>query len=182
MQRLDAGASFSERGWGTLVSARFFVAFPLPDAREWHVDDTSGRWLSAAHLPSKSMLWVRSWREGSVVGHDACEAAARSYRPDLLGHDAAALGDRRPLGAPEGFDTEVAFSVARNKGALGAVVAAFGARVRQCLVMIYATRAEGPDAEELVADRVGFIVDRVFARVESRKIDDRVVPAMQTGR
>ena len=179
---MDAGASFSEHGWGTLVSSRFFVALPLPDAREWRVDDTSGRWLAAAHLPSKSMLLVRSWREGSVVDHRACEAAARSYRPDLLGRDESALADRRPLGAPEGFDTEVAFSVSRNKGALGGVAAAFGARVRQCLVMVYATRADGPDAEELIADRVGFVVDRIFARAVSRRIDDRVVPVEQRER
>jgi hypothetical protein len=181
-QRIDAGASFSDHGWGKLTSQRFFLSLPLPDAREWHVDDTSGRWLAATHLPSKSMLWVRSWREGAVVNHAACEAAARSYRPDLLGHDEAALADRRPLGAPDGFDTEVGFSVSRNKGALGGVAAAFGARVRQCLVIIYATRADGPDAEELVADRVGFVVDRVFSRVESRTIDDRVVPLAPRGR
>jgi hypothetical protein len=176
---IDPGASFSDRDWDKLVSSRFFVALPLPDARQWRVDDTSGRWLAAAHLPSKSMLWVRAWREGSVVNHAACEAAARSYRPDLLGHDESALVDRRPLDVPEGFDTEVGFSVSRNKGALGAVAAAFGAHVRQCLVMIYATRADGPDAEQVVADRVGFIVDRVFARVESRKIDDRIVPQVR---
>ncbi len=162
------------------MSQRFFVAFPLPDASEWRVDDKSGRWLAATHLPSKSMLWVRAWREGSVVSHAACEAVARSYRPDLLGRDASALGDRRPLGAPAGFDTEVAFAVTRNKQAMGAVVAAFGARVRQCLVLIYATRADGPSAQELIADRIDVIVDGVFAHVETRTIDDRVAPA--TGR
>lgn len=180
--RLEAGSSFSDHGWETLVSQRFFVAFPLPDASEWRVDDKSGRWLAAAHLPSKSMLWVRSWREGSVVSHSECEAVARGYRPDLLGHDASALGDRRPLGVPAGFDTEVAFAVSRNKEAMGAVVAAFGARVRQCLVLIYATRADGPSAEELIADRVGFIVDGVFSHVETRTIDDRVAPLVQPGR
>jgi hypothetical protein len=180
--RIEAGFSFSDRDWQTFVSQRFFVAFPLPDASEWHVDDKSGRWLAAAHLPSKSMLWVRAWREGSVVNHAACEAVARGYRPDLLGRDESALGERRPIAAPAGFDTELAFGVSRNKDALGAVVAAFGARVRQCLVLIYATRADGPDAEELLADRVGFIVDRVFARVETRTIDDRVAPLVQTGR
>ena len=180
--RLEPGASFSDRGWETLVSQRFLVALPLPDAAEWRVDDRSGRWLAAAHIPSKSMLWVRAWREGSVVSHGACEDEARRYRPDLLGRDASVLGDRRSLGAPAGFDTELAFSVSRNKDALGAVAAAFGARVRQCLVLIYATRADGPDAEELVADRVGFIVDRVFSRVETRTIDDRVAPETRTGR
>jgi hypothetical protein len=171
----ETGIAFSEHGWETVVSPRFFVAFPIPDAREWSIDDKSGRWLAAAHLPTKSMLWVRSWREGSVVGHRACEAVARSYRPDLFGRDETVLVDRRPLGAPAGFDTEVGFTVSRSKGALGAVAAAMGARVRQCLVIVYATRADGPDADQVVADRIGFVVDRVFARLESRNIDDRVV-------
>jgi hypothetical protein len=173
---LEASPSFSERGWGPIVSARFFVAFPLPDRDQWRVDDASGRWLAAAHLPTKSMLWVRAWREGSVVNHRACEAVARGYRPDLFGRDESVLVDRRPLGAPAGFDTEVGFTVSRAKGALGAVAAAVGARVRQCIVMVYATRAEGPDAESVVADRLAFIVDRVFARADSRTIDDRVTP------
>jgi hypothetical protein len=175
---LEAGASFSSRGWATVVSQRFFVAFPLPDASEWRVDDKSGRWLTAAHLPSKSMLWVRAWREGSVVSHAACEAVARSYRPDLLGRDESALADRRPLGAPAGFDTELAISVSRNKEAMGAVVAAFGARVRQCLVLIYATRADGPSASDIIADRISVMVDGVFSRVETRTVDDRVTPLM----
>jgi hypothetical protein len=174
--RVEPMASFSERGWGRVVSERFFVAIPLPDAKEWRVDDSSGRWLAAMHVPTKSMLWVRAWREGSVVNHRACEAVARGYRPDLFGHDEGALVDRRPLGAPAGFDTEVGFTVSRAKGALGAVAAASGARIRQCIVMVYATRAEGADAESVAADRIGFIVDRVFARAESRTVEDRIAP------
>ena len=128
------------------------------------------------------MLWVRSWREGSVVSHSTCEAVARGYRPDLLGRDASALGDRRPLGVPAGFDTELAFAVSRNKEAMGAVAAVFGARVRQCLVLIYATRADGPSASEIIAHRIDVIVDGVFSRVETRTIDDRVSPLLQPGR
>lgn len=175
--RIEASAAFSETGWEMVISPRFFVAFPIPDAREWSIDDKSGRWLAAAHLPTKSMLWVRAWREGSVVGHRACEAVARSYRPDLFGRDESVLVDRRPVGAPAGYDTEVGFTVSRSKGALGAVAAAAGARVRQCLVMVYATRADGLDAEQIVAERIRFVVDRIFARFETRSIDDRVAPS-----
>src|SRR5256885_2308203 len=52
-----------------------------------------------------------------------------------------------------------------------------GGRVRQCIVMVYATRADGPDAETVAAERLGFVVDRVFARVESRTIEDRAAPS-----
>jgi hypothetical protein len=165
-----------DRGWGAVVSQRFFVALPLPDAAAWSVDDRSGRWLSAAHLPTRSMIWVRSWREGSVVSHAKCEIAARTLRPDLFGPDESALVDRKSLGAPSGFDTELGFSVRRAGGALGGVVVAVGAKVRQCLVMAYATRAEGPGAEVALARRLAFVATRIFARAEGRSIDDRVAP------
>ena len=163
-------------GWGTIVSQRFSVALPLPDAAAWRVDDHTGRWLVAVHVPTKSMLLVRSFREGGLVGRKQCEDAARKLRPDLFGRDESALTERRKLAVPEGFDTEVGFLVRRHAEALGGVAAAAGGRVRQCLVMAYATRAEGPAAAEVIAERLAFVTDRVFGRVEERRIDDRVAP------
>jgi hypothetical protein len=162
-----------DHGWAMVDSPRFFVRVPLPDAAAWHVDDASGRWLVATHVPTKSMLWVRSWREGSVVSHSQCEAEARRLQPELFGKDESALVDRRPLGAPPGFDTEAAFSVHRAKGALGGVAVAVGANVRRCLVAAYATRAEGADAERALAERLDFVVRRIFARLENRGVEDR---------
>lgn len=166
-----------DRDWGVVESPRFFVAVPLPDAATWRVDDVSGRWLVATHVPSKSMLLVRAWRAGSVVGHGACEAEARPWRPDLFGKDASALVDRRPLGAPPGFDAEVGFAVHRAKDALGGVAVAVGANVRQCLVLAYVTRADGEDAPRVLAERLAFVTERVFGRVETRSVEDRVAPA-----
>jgi hypothetical protein len=165
-----------DRAWGLVDSARFFVAVPLPDLASWRVDDTSGRWLVATHLPSKSMLLVRAWRAGSVVGHGACEEEARHWRPDLFGKDADALVDRRPVTAPPGFDVEVGFAVHRAKDALGGVAIAVGANVRQCLVLAYVTRAEGADAPEVLAGRLAFVTERVFGHVETRSVEDRVAP------
>lgn len=169
-------AALPDQGWAVVDSARFFVRLPLPDAAAWRVDDASGRWLVATHLPTKSMLWLRAWREGSVVSHRQCESEARRLRPDLFGHDESALEDRRPLGAPPGFDTEAAFSVRRAKGALGGVAVAVGANVRRCLVAAYATRAGGIDAERVLAERLDFVVRRIFARLENRGVEDRVAP------
>jgi hypothetical protein len=165
-----------DRNWGVVESSRFFVSFPLPDASAWRVDDTSGRWLVATHLPSKSMLLVREWRTGSVVSHGACEAEARPWRPDLFGHDETALVDRRPIAAPPGFDSEVAFAVHRARDALGGVAVAVGANVRQCLVLAYVTRAEGADAPRILAGRLALVTERVFSRIEARRVEDRVVP------
>ena len=169
-----AAAALVDRGWGEAVSARFFVAIPLPDLPSWHVDDATGRWLVATHLPSRSILWAREWREGSVVGHAQCEAIARPWRPDLFGPDESALADRRPLPAPAGFDAEVGFAVHRAKDALGGVAVYAAANVRTCLVLAYATRAEGTSAPDVVARRLSFVTEKIFARVRSRSIEERV--------
>jgi hypothetical protein len=164
-----------DRAWAMVESRRHFVSLPLPDRTAWRIDETP-LWLSASHVASKSMLWVRTWRAGSVVSHVECEAEARTYRPDLFGRDPSALVDRRPLGVPAGFDTELAFSVRRTKDALGGVAVAVGANVRECIVMAYATRADGEGASEAVSHRLAFVADRIFARVLWRKVEDRVVP------
>lgn len=173
---LKRALAIPDRGWGMLESRQHFIALPLPDRAAWRVQE-SRLWLTAAHLESKSMLWIRAWRAGSVMSRAACEAEARSSRPDLFGRDEAALVDRRPLAAPSGFDSEVAFSVRRADAALGGVAIAVGARVRECLVVAYVTRAEGDTAPEAISHRLAFVAERVFPGAVFRKVEDRVVPS-----
>lgn len=174
--RSDSGAELGDRDWGVVASQRFLLAVPLPEAGAWRVDDRSGLWLVASHAPSQSTLLVRSWREGSVVDHRGCEREVRLWRPDLVGRDETDLGGRRELGRPARFDTEVGFSVRRDGAALEAVAAAFGANVRRCVAFVFVTRVEGPDAERKAASRLVFATTHIFARVESRSIEDRVRP------
>lgn len=175
-ERRNRGASaLLDRDWEPLVSTRFFVAIPLFDAKGWHRDD-SGRWFLAWHPASRSMLWIRAWRETGVVSKRDCEAQGRKWRPDLFGREEDTLAERHSLGAPTGFDTDVAIRVSRHANTLAGVVVAMGARVRQCLLMAYATRADGPDAPEVIAERLAFVEGRVFSRAETRSIDDRLAP------
>jgi hypothetical protein len=171
--QIEDATGFWDRGWGLVESRRHLVAVPLPERAAWSVDD-GALWLSATHLPSKSVLMVRTWRSGSVVAHDGCEAEARTYRPDLFGRDPSVLVDRRPLGAPAGYDTEVAFQVKRAENALAGVAVAVGAKVRDCVVIAYATRADGQGAAEAVSHRLAFVAERVFPGVLLRKAEDRV--------
>lgn len=165
-------SALPDRDWGRLVSTRFLLEIPLFDARGWQQDD-QGRWLVASHPASRSMLWIRAWREGSVVSKHDCEAQGRNWRPDLFGHDEEALAERRSLGAPPGFDTDVAILVRRRADAFAGVVVAMGANVRQCLLMAFATRAEGPNASDVIAERLAFVTERVFGRALSRTVEDR---------
>jgi len=163
-------------GFGSLRSARFFIELPLPDFGTWSIDDRSNRWLVATHAASESALYVRAWREGSVVAHQTCEAEARSWRADLLGPSDAALTARRKLDAPEGFDTEVGFGVVPAAGGLSGVAAAFGARIRDCVVLVFTTRVSGPDGERALAARLAFVTERVFGEAKRLKVEDRFTP------
>ena len=177
--RLDTrepSAGIVDRDWGVISSQRFLLAVPVPDAAAWKVDDRTGRWLFAVHTPSQSTLFLRSWHEGAVVDHRACEQAARSYRHDLFGRDEAELQDRREIGAPSGFDTEVGFVVRRESGVLQAIAAASGASVRRCIAVVFVTRVEGANSERSAADRLLFATTRILSRIESRTIEDRVQP------
>jgi hypothetical protein len=165
--------------WGRVESPRFFVELALPDRAAWTVDDESGRWLVATHAPTHSTLYVRGFREGSVVGRAACEAEGRKWRPDLFGEDEAALRARRPLASPPGFDAEMGFMVRRSHGGLEGVAAASAARVRTCLLVAYVTRADGPGADRAVADRLALAAERLFPSITTRTIDDRVAPATE---
>jgi hypothetical protein len=169
-------APLADRDWGVLRSRRFFLEVPLPDLRGWHVDDRSGRWLVAIHPLSHSTLYVRAWREGSVVSRDYCEASARRLRPDLFGADASELVARRSIPGPEGFDMQAGFAVRPVGGALTGVVAASGAMVRRCLVVAYTTDAAGANAEADLAKRLAFFTERILSRATSLTVDDRVKP------
>ena len=173
---VERALAIPDRGWAMLESKQHFVSVPLPDRAAWRVTE-SPLWLTATHLESKSMLWVRFWKPGSVVSHALCEAEMRAQRPDLFGRDDAALVDRRPLAAPPGFDSEIGFSVRKSESALAGVALAVGARVRECLVMAYVTKAEGEAAPEAISHRLAFVAERVFPAVVLRKVEDRVVPS-----
>lgn len=180
-QNSNPPAHFHDRGlpngdFGTVRSARFFIELPLPDFGGWKIDDRSNRWLVATHAASESALYVRAWREGSVVAHQTCEAEARSWRADLLGPTDAALTSRRKLDAPEGFDTEVGFGVVPATGGLSGVAAAFGAHIRDCVVLVFTTRVSGPDAERALAARLAFVTERVFDGARRLKVEDRFTP------
>jgi hypothetical protein len=163
-----------DRNWGEVVSERFFVTLPLPDFAAFRVDDRSDRWLTATHLPSKSVLLLRSWREGSVVRQGDCEAQARRWRRDLFGESSAVVAERRPFPAPPDYATEVGFVVKKKGDALVGVAVMAGASVRRCLAVAYATRADGPRAETDVAERLAFVTERVFRKIETWKIEERV--------
>jgi hypothetical protein len=147
--------------WGEFVSKRFGVRVPLPDGREWRIDDHAENWLVATHGASGSMLLLRAWREDAVMNRQRCEEKARLWRklPERAGAEIVA---RKAMSVPPDFDTMVDVGVVPSKGqaegaesGIDAFAMAFGGRARRCFVYVFTTSARGQGAEEVVGERLG---------------------------
>lgn len=154
----------SRGAWGDVRSARLDLAFSLPDAARWSVDDARSPWLVASHAPTSSSLVVRVWHEGDRVRRAQCEERARASRT-LPVRERADILERRRIDVPPGFDTVVEVGlVAKGPSApIEAFAMAFGGRARRCFAWVFTTAALGPDAERAIADRLAAMTDGALA-------------------
>ncbi|WP_437955799.1 hypothetical protein WME76_30505 [Sorangium sp. So ce119] len=161
---------------GEYRSERFDLRLPLPDARGFRVEDGEGPWLVATHAASSTSLLVRTWREDGRASRAACEARARLWR-DLPRPDRSLTAVERRIDVPEGFDTVVEIGVAdAPPGApLAGFAVAFGGYGRRCFAFIAETRAAGPSAERLVAERLAAVVEISLGGL---RLEREVAPAV----
>ncbi|WP_437324304.1 hypothetical protein [Sorangium sp. So ce381] len=156
----QAASTLGDGELGEYRSERFDLRLPLPDARGFRVEDGEGPWLVATHAASSTSLLVRTWREDGRASRAACEARARLWR-DLPSPGEGLTAAERRIDVPEGFDTVVAIGVADTPpGApIDGFAVAFGGSGRRCFAFIAETRAAGPSAEQLVAERLAAVVE-----------------------
>jgi len=163
-----------DSGWRVAQAFGQSIELPVPDAASWAVQE-GGRWWHIRHAASSSQLLIRTWRAPRSSSPQACEHQARLWRPELpeVPIERAILRDR--LNAPKGFHTELSVGVTSQRGrsVVEGVALAFGSRPGRCLAMVYTTRAEGPAAEAMVAERLAAIADNSFANARELSIDDR---------
>ncbi|WP_438023683.1 hypothetical protein [Sorangium sp. So ce233] len=161
---------------GEYRSERFDLRLPLPDARGFRVEDREGPWLVATHAASSTSLLVRTWREDGRASRAACEARARLWR-DLPRPDRSLTAVERRIDVPEGFDTVVEIGVAdAPPGApIEGFAVAFGGYGRRCFAFIAETRAAGPSAERLVAERLAAVVELSLGGL---RLEREVAPAV----
>jgi hypothetical protein len=171
---LAAGARF-----GSYRSARFNLVLPLPDAREWRIDDRGERWLSATHAASSSTLLLRTWREDEVVRRASCEERARLWRK-LPERSGSRLLEARPLAMPSEHDTiaEVRLRPSTKTEPAEGFVLAFGGWARRCFAFVFVTRAP---SESAVAERLATMMDGSLTRIQfeselSPEREDRFSP------
>ncbi|XYH95146.1 hypothetical protein ACMHYB_46280 [Sorangium sp. So ce1128] len=169
-------STLGEGQLGEYRSERFDLRLPLPDARGFRVEDGEGPWLVATHAASSTSLLVRTWREDGRASRAACEARARLWR-DLPRPDRSLTAVERRIDVPEGFDTVVEIGVAdAPPGApIEGFAVAFGGSVRRCFAFIAETRAAGPSAERLVAERLAAVVEISLGGV---RLEREVAPAI----
>ncbi|WP_437753283.1 hypothetical protein [Sorangium sp. So ce1389] len=169
-------STLGEGQLGEYRSERFDLRLPLPDARGFRVEDGEGPWLVATHAASSTSLLVRTWREDGRASRAACEARARLWR-DLPRPDRSLTAVERRIDVPEGFDTIVEIGVAdAPPGApIEGFAVAFGGSGRRCFAFIAETRAAGPSAERLVAERLAAVVEISLGGV---RLEREVAPAI----
>lgn len=172
--------------WGEHRSGRFHLRVPLPDASGWSVDDERTPWIEAKHRGAQAQLIVRIWREDDITNRARCEANARVTRvlPDREG---AEIVEERAVRAPRGFDTVATVGVVPGGRGLPLVgfVMAFGASVRRCFAYVLVTKADGKDAEELIAERLATMVELSLSNValeDDREPSIPKEPVPQSGR
>jgi hypothetical protein len=168
--------AFRDSEWGAIESRRFSVALSLPERSRWSVDDRTERWLVAVHHSTQSKLRVRTWLAPRLVRPAECAAEARLWSGDIPELSDSAV-ERRELGAPSGFRTELTVGVRPAKaGQLEGYAVAFGATVGRCYGAIFTTMAGGEAKADVIGRRLAIVVDGVLARVETVAIDQRAEP------
>jgi len=150
------------------------VDFVLPGAAGWRIEDDARRGLVGQHAATQSRLFVRAWQPDALTRRQSCDAQARASFPALPAPSAEAIEQRRLVLAKDfELSLEAAVEPAPEGGVAGYAVA-LGGDGRRCLAVVFSTRAEGARAEHALAERLGTIIESLFARLRLRSIDDRV--------
>lgn len=164
---IAAGTSFT-----TITSARFDLAFPLPDGASFRVDDRTERWLVARHDATNSVLLVRTWREDEVQNRERCEARARTWR-DLPSRAGRRLVSTSRLAVPPDHDTLAEVFLGPQQPTpqpTEGFVLAFGGWARRCFAYVFTTRGEN---ERVVMERLAVMLDGSLGRL---RVESELAP------
>ena len=129
---------------------------PLPDARAWAVDDASRPELVAAHKPTHSLLVAKMFTDPDLVNRARCEQKSRDLGLVPMAMQSARTIEDEALAAPEDFDTRVwvAIRAGKKDGELVGDVFLFGAHIRKCIFVHYATIVPTDHDADVLSDRL----------------------------
>jgi hypothetical protein len=148
-------------------SKRLALSVPLPDGRQWRIDDHSQPELVATHAPTRSKLVVAVFHADELVGRTQCEALSRE-RKLLPPGDLRTLEDEATV-TQQTFDTRVWVAIDPGSGpdrSLVGYVFAFGGFLRKCFVFVFSTRIDSAMDEPVLSSRLAFARSRVLGGFE----------------
>lgn len=180
--RGPAAFATDDAAFGRYHSKRFLLSFPLPDGKQWKIDDRSGSALVATHAPTSSTFTVEVTREAELMSRSTCEARARrsGWVPTGSASTMPTVEEHVQTG-PEAYDSKVWVALEPGKagGAVAGHVFLFGGFLRQCLLVHYRTEVASSRDEDALAARLALVRTRVLRGLEidpPRVTDDAEVP------
>jgi hypothetical protein len=170
-----APISFSEEpvALPRFASKRFHVSIPLPDGKQWKIDDHSRAELFALHEPTRSKLHVIVFSDPELMSRQKCEERAREKKMVPAG-DLRTVEDAVTVG-PEAFDTRlwVAVQTGKKEGdPLVGHVFAFGGFLRKCLVFHFSSEVPSAKHELVLSSRLAIARTRVFGGLQIDALAD----------
>jgi hypothetical protein len=148
-------------------SKRLALSVPLPNGREWRIDDHSGPELVLRHEPTRSTIVVAILYADELVGRSQCEKLALEHRLLPRG-DLQTLEDEVTV-TQRTYDTRIRVALApgaRPESPIVGHVVAFGGFLRKCFVFDFATQVDGASGEAVLSSRLAFARARILGGLE----------------
>jgi len=168
-----------DAAWGKFHSKRFQITVPLPDGREWKIDDHRSAELVASHAPTDSHLTILATQEEDLMNRQRCEERARA-RGWVKKSTLTTVDDQVTVG-PDAYDSRVwvALDATKEGGGVEGHVYLFGAFLRRCLLVHLTTSVPSSRDEEVLAARLAIGSSRIVKAITidpPRTTDGAVVP------
>ncbi len=169
-----------DASWGKFHSKRFLLSIPLPEGKEWKIDDHSRPALFAEHGATGSKLWLAMTHEDELVNRRKCEDRARALGWVPPETRLSTVEDEVVTG-PELYDSRVwvALDPGRPGGAIEGHVFLFGGFLRSCLLVHFVTAVPSAKDEDVISSRLALAETRIVRGIAldaPRTTDDAAVP------
>lgn len=177
---LTATAPPAGAGWGKYHSKRFNLTVPLPDGKSWKIDDHRSPELTAVHAATSTRVQLIATQETGLMNRQRCEERAKSLGWLEGAARFTTLEDEVHVG-PDAYDSRVwvALDPGGPSGSVAGHVFLFGAFLRRCLLVHYATSVASAKEEDQLASRLAVASARIVKGIALdplRTTDDATVP------
>jgi hypothetical protein len=144
----------------------------LPDGRTWRIDDHSTGELVATHAATRSTLTLSTFTEPALMSRQSCEARARENGLFTL-RDPRTVAAETTVG-PDAYDTRVWVVLEMgmtSESPLTGHAFLFGAYIRKCLFVHYATSVPSQRDEPLLTSRLATARLLILAGIRMEPFD-----------